>query len=306
MQIEYIVLLANKTWELVNRPIQWYISIGKWAFKKKSDIYNQVKRYKARWIRQGIKQREETDYFETFATVIKTTTNKTLFAISANKKLHFYQLDIVIPFLNSCLNIEIYIEQPEIFHNGNYNQVLRLCRSFYRLKQLARLWFNLFAEKMLALRFFLSQQNSALFLNSKKTHVVIYINDFQRIGSDLAIIGNLKTNLSQKFKMTDFGPTLYYLSMDVNISVGKVVMTWKTYVKKLFDLHQMSDCNFLPISMIKKLNLKPKAPDFISDATNIIAYKQFTRFVQQLICQIWLDIIQTILKFNQHNVKPIK
>lgn len=73
--------------------------------------------------------------------------------------------------------------------------------------------------------------------------------------------------------MTDFGPTLYYLGIEVNISAGKVVMTWKTYVKKLFDLHQMSDCNFLPIPMIKKLNLKPKAPDFISDATNIIAYK---------------------------------
>lgn len=66
-----------------------------------------------------------------------------------------------------------------MLYNGNYNQVLCLCRSLYRLKQLARLWFDLFAKEMLALRFFQSQYDNALFFNGKKRHITIYMDDFR-------------------------------------------------------------------------------------------------------------------------------
>ena len=51
------------------------------------------------------------------------------------------------------------------------------------------------------------------------------MDDLQIIGPDLAVIKNLKTSLSQRFKRTDFGPTSNYLGMEVNISAGKVVIT---------------------------------------------------------------------------------
>ena len=304
MQIEYEALLANGTWELVDRPTHQHVLTGKWAFKRKRDINGQVKRHKARWVGRGFEQREGVDYFETFSAVVKTSTNKALFAITANKKLHSHQLDAVTAFLNSCLDTEVYIEQPEMFHNGNYNQVLRLCRSLYGLKQSARLWFDLFAEEMLALGFFQSQYDSALFLNGKGTYVAIYVDDLQIIGPDLAVIENLKTSLSQRFKMTDLGPTSHYLGMEVNISAGEVVITQKTYVEKLLDSHQMSDCNPSPTPMIEGLNLEPGAPDFTPDAADVTAYKKFTGSVQWLACQTRPDIIQTVSKLSQHNVKP--
>ena len=110
MQIEYEALLANGTWELVDRPTHQHVLTGKWAFKRKRDINGQVKRHKARWVGRGFEQREGVDYFETFSAVVKTSTNKALFAITANKKLHSHQLDAVTAFLNSCLDTEVYIE----------------------------------------------------------------------------------------------------------------------------------------------------------------------------------------------------
>ena len=191
-----------------------------------------------------------------------------------------------------------------MFHNGNYNQVLRLRRSLYGLKQSARLWFDLFAEEMLALGFFQSQYDSALFLNGKGTYVAIYVDELQIIGPDLAVIENLKTSLSQRFKMTDFGLTSHYLGIEVNISAGELVITQKTYVEKRLDSHQMSDCNPLPTPIIEGLNLEPGAPDFTPDAADVTAYKRFTGSVQWLACQTRPDIIQTVSKLSQHNVKP--
>ena len=127
----------------------------------------------ARWVERGFEQREGVDYFKTFAAAVKASTNKALFAITANKRLHLHQLDAVTAFLNSNLDTEVNIEQPEMFHNGNYGQVSRLRRSLNSLKQSARLWFDLFAEEMRALGFYQSQYDTALFLDGKGTYVAI-------------------------------------------------------------------------------------------------------------------------------------
>ena len=137
----------------------------------------------------------------------------------------------------------------------------------------------------MALGFYQSQYNSALFLNKKGTYVAIYIDNFQIIGPDLTIIKNLKTSLFQKFKMIYLSPISYYISMEVNIFVGKVIITQNTYVKKLLDLHQMNNCNSLLTPILQRLNLEPEKPDFTPDAADIIAYKKFTEFLQWLAYQ---------------------
>lgn len=304
MEIEYEALLANGTWELVDRPSHQHVLTGKWAFKRKRDINGQVKRHKARWVGRGFEQREGVDYFETFAAVVKASTNKALFAITAHKKLHSHQLDAVTAFLNSCLDTEVYIEQPEMFHNRNYGQVLRLCRGLYGLKQSARLWFDLFTEEMLVLGFYQSKYDSALFLDGKGTYVAIYVDDLQIIGPDFNVIEELKTRLSQRFKMTDLGPTSHYLGMEVHLSKGAVTITQKTYVESLLDSHQMSDCNPSATPMVEGSCLKPAGPDFAPDPANVTAYKKFTGSAQWLACQTRPDIIQTVAKLSQQNVKP--
>ncbi len=224
MEIEYEALLANGTWELVDRPTHQHVLTGKWAFKRNRDINRQVKRYKARWVGRAFEQREGVDYFETFAAVVKASTNKALFAITANKQLHSHQLDAVTAFLNSNLDTEVYIKQPEMFHNGNYGQVLRLRRSFYGLKQSTQLWFDLFAEEMRALGFYQSQYDTALFLDGKGIYVAIYVDDLQIIGPSLKVIEELKTRLAQRFKMTDLRPNSHYLGMEVQMSKGAVTI----------------------------------------------------------------------------------
>ena len=191
-----------------------------------------------------------------------------------------------------------------MFHNRNYSQVLRLRRSLYGLKQSARLWFDLFAEEMRALGFYQSQYDTALFLDGKGAYVAIYVDDLHIIGPSLKVIEELKTRLAQRFKMTDLGPTSHYLGMEVNMSKGAVTITQKTYVEKILQSHQMSDCNPSLTPMIEGLSLQPAPSNFIPDPADVTAYKRFIGSVQWLACQTRPDIIQTIAKLSQHNVKP--
>ena len=139
MQVKYNTLISNCTWKLVDRLSDQHVLTDKWAFQQKRDINGNIKRYKVCWVARGFEQREGIDYFETFAGVVKTSTNKALFAIFAKTKLHSHQVDMISGFLNSCLTERVYIEKPEYFHNGNKNQVLLLLQGLYGLKQATRL-----------------------------------------------------------------------------------------------------------------------------------------------------------------------
>lgn len=126
MQKKYNALIENRIWKLVDRPTNQYVLTAKWAFKQKRDIDGNIKWYKAQQIAKGFEQYERIDYFEIFTIVVKPQTNKILFGITTKKKLHFYQIDIITVFLNSCLGKKVYIEQPLYFDNGNKDSVLLL------------------------------------------------------------------------------------------------------------------------------------------------------------------------------------
>lgn len=123
--------------------------------------------------------------------------------------------------LNSCLDTEMYIEQPKMFQNKNYNQILCFCQNLYKLKQSTCFWSDFFVKKILIPKFNQIQYDSLLFFNKKKICIVINVDNLQIIELDFTDIENLKTCLSQQFKMIDFGFISYYFSMKVNISTSK-------------------------------------------------------------------------------------
>ena len=304
MQVEYDALISNGTWKLVDRPSDQHVLTAKWAFRRKRDIEGNIKRYKARWVARGFEQREGVDYFETFAAVVKASTNKALFAISAKRKLHSHQVDMITAFLNSRLTERVYIEQPQYFHNGNKNQVLLLLQGLYGLKQAARLWFDTFKEEMQKLGFVQSHYDSALYLNNNGTYVAVYVDDLHIVGPDLPLIITLKRELAAKFKTTDLGPTSHYLGMEVVRKKNTIIVTQTVYIDQLLAGHQMSNCNPAHTPMVEGLSLVPAPEEYSPNPKDVSAYKRFTGSIQWLACQTRPDILQTVAKLSQHNVKP--
>ena len=80
------------------------------------------------------------DYKETFAPVVKFASIRIILAIAAVEDLEVHQMDVKTAFLYGDIDEEIYMEQPEGYTNGN--QVCRLKKSLYGLKQSPQCWYH--------------------------------------------------------------------------------------------------------------------------------------------------------------------
>ena len=100
---------------------------------------------------KGYSQIHGLDYTETYAPVAKTYSIRMVMAIAAEKDLEMIQLDVKTAFLYGTLEEEIYMKQPEGFTiPGKEEEVCRLVKSLYGLKQASRVWNVKFNEFILA------------------------------------------------------------------------------------------------------------------------------------------------------------
>ena len=96
-------------------------------------------RYKARLVAKGYTQIEGIDFQETFSPVARYEAIRFLLAHAALEDWEIEAMDIKMAFLDSELDEEIYMEQPEGFvKRGEENKVCRLKKAIYGLKQASR------------------------------------------------------------------------------------------------------------------------------------------------------------------------
>ena len=72
----------------------------KWIYKIKTRSDGSIECYKARLIAKGFTQGYEIDYEETFATVARISSVRTLLAVATASKLDIFQMDVKNTFLN--------------------------------------------------------------------------------------------------------------------------------------------------------------------------------------------------------------
>jgi hypothetical protein len=123
---EYNTLMQNHTWELVPLPDGQKAIPSGWVFiiKRKED--GTPERYKARIVAKGYSQRPGIDYHELFAPTFRAATLRLIIALAGVQDLELHSVDISAAFTNGDLDEEIYMVQPEGFHQGNENIVCRL------------------------------------------------------------------------------------------------------------------------------------------------------------------------------------
>ncbi len=90
---------------------------------------------------RGFPQREEIDYFETFASVVKSIGYKPIFALSFANHWEIHQMDVKTAFLYSLIEGEVYVNQPHCF-NTRTAGVCRLLRVLYSLQHCPRVWYD--------------------------------------------------------------------------------------------------------------------------------------------------------------------
>ena len=198
---ELDVLSRNRTWDLVNLPLDQSVVGCKWVFKIKTRSDGSIEQYKAYLVAKGFTKEYGIDYEETFTPVARLSSIRTLLAVAASRQWKPFQMDVKYAFLNGDLSEEVYMQPPlDLSHPPN--KVCRLRRALYGLKQAPQAWFAKFSSTISRLGFFISSYDSTLFLRrtGKGTILLLlYVNDMIITGDDLSGIQELKDFLSQNF-----------------------------------------------------------------------------------------------------------
>ncbi|MDV3200001.1 MAG: reverse transcriptase domain-containing protein, partial [Candidatus Phytoplasma australasiaticum] len=163
MDAEITALQQNSTWELTDLP-PGKVPIGcKWVYKTKLKADGSVERYKARLVAKGYTQQLGIDYLETFSPVARMTTIRTFLSVAVSMNWHIHQMDINNAFLHGDLNEEVYMMLPPGFQSSKPNQVCRLLRSLYGLKQASRQWNAKLSTALINIGFNQSKADPSMF-----------------------------------------------------------------------------------------------------------------------------------------------
>uniref|UniRef100_A0A2N9HDB5 Reverse transcriptase Ty1/copia-type domain-containing protein n=1 Tax=Fagus sylvatica TaxID=28930 RepID=A0A2N9HDB5_FAGSY len=263
MLSEFTALEANHTWVVTALPPGKQPIGCKWVYKVKLKADGTLERYKARLVAKGYTQQEGLDYSETFSPVAKFTTVRTLLAAASVHGWSLTQLDVNNAFLHGELHEEVYMVMPPGFASkGEPNQVCKLTKSLYGLKQASRQWFAKFSSTILQHGFIQSKSDYSLFTRSHGSSflaLLVYVDDILIASNDMESVTKLKKSLDAEFKLKDLGNLKYFLGLEVARSSKGISLCQRKYALEI-----LSDSGMLgskPVQTPMEQNLKLSETD---------------------------------------------
>ena len=124
---------------------------------------------------QGFKQKEGTDFGETFAAVARTTSLRILIALAAAKKTRMTKLDVANAFLSSKMDVELYVRTPEGYPSNA--PFLKLLQALYGLKQAPRLWYGTLIKELESMGFEVAPTDSCIMNHKTKNCTLVIVVD---------------------------------------------------------------------------------------------------------------------------------
>ena len=259
---ELELLKAAGTWEIADAPEGANIVGSKWVFRAKKDAAGVVVRYKARLVAQGFSQIPGVDYFDTFAPVARLASIRTVLAIAAAENLEVHQIDIKGAYLNGKLteNEVIYMKQPPGYPvSSNSNQVLRLLKSLYGLKQAGRRWYQRLVQIMEALGFKRCDVDQAVFYRRKGATLIIvlvHVDDCTIAGTSITLILRFKIEIAKFVTITDLGELHWILGIEVKRvrENRQIHLSQRSYIESMLRRYGFDDIK--PVSLPMETSIR--------------------------------------------------
>jgi hypothetical protein len=225
-------LQLAETWTLVPRNTAPNVISGKWVFKIKHNSDGSIDRYKARWVARGFSQKQDVDYTEIFAPVVRLSSLRTLLSLSNAMSLRLYGLDVSNAFARADVDEDIYVEQPHGYvetASDNIPLVCKLNRGLYGTKQAARLWNQKFRKFIVQEGW--SQYESDPCIYSRYTRkfgtefIGVYVDDIAHACSHISAHTALHAECNKHFPTTSQGELTWILGMEIKRDFHNKILT---------------------------------------------------------------------------------
>ena len=130
------------------------------------------------------------------------------------------------------------MQLPPVYQLTNkLNQICKLKKAPYGLKQLLRAWFGRFNKAMIDLKYHQARGNHTLFIKHSVTGTItvllIYIDEILITRGDVEEVHRLTKALSRQFEMKELGQLKYFLGIEVAYSKEDISLRQHKYTLDL-------------------------------------------------------------------------
>ncbi|CAJ2653432.1 unnamed protein product [Trifolium pratense] len=161
---------------------------------------------------------------------IKPIGNKWLYKIK-------HKADGSIERCEQCFHEDVYMHIPDGV-TAAPNQVCKLQKSLYGLKQASRKWYEKLTCLLLQEGYQQSTADYSLFTltqNNDFTALLVYVDDVILSGTSLTEFTRIKTILDTQFKIKDLGILKYFLGLEVAHSKAGITISQRKYSLDLLE-----------------------------------------------------------------------
>uniref|UniRef100_A0A1A8PPT4 Retrovirus-related Pol poly from transposon TNT 1-94 n=1 Tax=Nothobranchius rachovii TaxID=451742 RepID=A0A1A8PPT4_9TELE len=247
MTDEMTALKDSNTFSLVPLPEGKQTVGGRWVFALKEDAKGN-ETHKARYVAKGYTQVQGVDYYETFSPTANLTSLRVLMQLAAQHNLKLHQMDVKAAYLHAPIDCEVYMEQPQGFHEGPKGErkmVWKLNKSIYGLKQSGRNWNQMLHGSLIKNGFVQSATDNCIYTyqsESESVILLVWVDDIIVAASHDNILKQVKTTLENLFQMKDLGQLTHFLGIDFVQTQDEIKMDQSKYIQKILERSGMSDC----------------------------------------------------------------
>jgi hypothetical protein len=164
-------------------------------------------------------------------------------ALASINHWHIHQLDVNNAFLHGDLQEDVYMLVPQGITPSKPNQVCKLLKSLYGLKQASRKWYEKLTSILLQHQYTQSNADHSLFIKKTATSftaLLVYVDDVIITGDSLDEFTFIKNILHTSFKIKDLGQLKYFLGLEVAHSSQGIFLCQRKYCLDL-----LTDTGFL-------------------------------------------------------------
>ena len=328
---EYIALMENSTWDIVDLPKGQKLIDSRFVLKTKLRSNGEIERRKARLVAKGYNQRPGIDFHETFAPVVRMSTIRIMMALATEMKLIVHQMDVVSAYLNGDLDEELYMNLPEELESSlkeivathrhqdtvcksqewlrqiqsGGRKACRLQRSIYGLRQSGRMWNRKLDHALKSLGLKPSAADPCLYVQRTGETIMliaIYVDDLVIATNNVENMRMVKESLQRVFKMKDLGPIHYCLGIEIkqDLEANTITMSQKKYAEEILNRFGMENC--APISCPLDANEKLKKTETEEDSE--FPYQSLVGSLMYLAISTRPDIAYAVSALSQFNSNP--
>jgi hypothetical protein len=142
----------------------------------------------------------------------------------------------------------VYMRQPEGFEQGGKEYVCKLNKAIYGLKQAARQWRMTLREFLEFIGFQVLESDPSIFIFAKdgvRIIMPVFIDDITIVSSSQDAISTVVSQLQERFKLRDLGPTDFLLGIKItqDMENGTVSLSQWQYCLDMLEHYGMANCN---------------------------------------------------------------